>query len=177
MYDACMMHVILSLHGVACRLLLKVQHELDEGFQGQGPVNIWSEFIADLWKKHLPHLREEIYGEGLFVYNPNTGRYGFQEEEEEEEDSAGELMAVLLREAAEEDEEEGKRVLGSGLQPESSFAMVSESKVGHTYDLNQHSSEEEEEEEEEGEEEREGKKHDPEVASLTENCMSRFIMM
>ena len=38
----------------------------------------WSEVVDDLWENKLPHLRDEIYN-GAFVYDPQTGRYGFQE--------------------------------------------------------------------------------------------------
>lgn len=80
------------------RLQLKVQQELDKN--SNGDVLVWSEFMVDLWKKHLPHLREELYGEGLFVYNANTGCYGFQEEKQEEP-SCDEKMATDLQNAAE----------------------------------------------------------------------------
>lgn len=162
------------------RLQLKVHHELEEGSQGQRTVDIWLEFVSDLWEKHLPHLREELYGEGLFVYNPNTGCYGFQEEEEEDEASYEEVMAALLREAAEEGEE-GERVKGitdSGsfkIQPasmEDSFAVITEDVPGHTYDLNQPSSEEEEEKEEEMREEEEAVGG----LALPDGCKSDFVV-
>lgn len=153
-----------------------MQQELAESAKGEGTVDIWLEFVGDLWDKHLPHLREELYGEGLFVYNPNTGCYGFQEEEEEEsEASGGELMAALLREAAEEDWEEGRRDEDSfKIQPssmEDSFAVVGEdAPSGHTYDLNQVSSEEEEEIEVEGVESKEEEESIPMASALPEGC-------
>ena len=134
------------------RLQLKVEQELEEGTEGQRSVDLWLEFVGDLWEKHLPHLREELYGVGgIFVYNANTGCYGFQEEEEEEEGGSGDLMAALLREAG-LDEEGGVMHSGSfHLQPssmeEESFAVIPEVAIGHTYDLDQESSEEEKEEE------------------------------
>ena len=124
-----------------------MQQELADTAKGEGTVDIWLEFVNDLWDKYLPHLREELYGEGLFVYNPNTGCYGFQEEEGEEEDTTNSsaLMAALLREAAEEDWEEERQGDDDSfrLQPEEeeSFAVVPEG--SHTYDLDQLSSDEE----------------------------------
>ncbi len=135
--------------------------------------------MADLWDTHLPHLREELYGEGLFVYNPNTGCYGFQEEEDEDETSGNELMAALLREAAEEDEEGVRGLADSGsfrLQPDSleeSFAMIAEDVPGHSYDLNQPSSEEEDEEEEQEQEKDRAETaatSEPEASALPEDC-------
>jgi hypothetical protein len=169
------------------RLQLKVHRESEEGDKGQETVAIWLEFVSDLWERHLPHLREELYGEGLLVYNPNTGCYGFQEEEEEEDEASySEVMAALLREAAEEDEQEEqvKGIMDSGsfkLQPEDSFAVIDEDVSGHTYDLNQPSSEEEEEDEEEGQvmagggEAKEASKEEEEepvngVAALSDDC-------
>ena len=55
-----------------------------------------------MWQRHLPHLREELYGEGVYVF---IGQYGFQEEKEKEV-SSNEVMAILLEKAAEEDLEE-----------------------------------------------------------------------
>lgn len=68
------------------RLLLKVQQEVatEESNQNQS-VPVWSEFVYDLWNNHLPHLREELYGDGQLAFNPSTGYYGFQEENEDKE--------------------------------------------------------------------------------------------
>ena len=58
-------------HGVmcvVCRLLLRVHQELQGKEDGQVGSDIWLEFESDLWTKHLPHLREEIYGDGQFVF-------------------------------------------------------------------------------------------------------------
>ena len=55
----------------------------------------WNEVVDDLWDNKLPHLREEIY-DGAFVYDPQTGRYGFQESSEY--DSEDELMDDLVNE-------------------------------------------------------------------------------
>ncbi len=152
-----MINVPHDIHNVifSRRLMLKVDEELEGAKEGRGTVDIWLEFIGDLWQTHLPHLREELYGEGLFVYNANTGCYGFQEEEEEEGSEVGgeELMAALLREVGRgEGAEEGGVTAGekedSGsfkIQPtmeEESFAIITEDMIGHTYDLAQSSSDE-----------------------------------
>ena len=39
----------------------------------------WTEFIDDLWSKRLPHFRDFSGDGGMFVYDPKTGRYGFDE--------------------------------------------------------------------------------------------------
>ena len=72
----------------------------------------WREFVADLWEERLPHLREEVYNDGAFVYDPHTGRYGFQDGSEY--DSEGELMDDLMNEP----EKEG--------HTEDSFLVISE---------------------------------------------------
>ena len=59
----------------------------------------WREGVNDLWKDKLSHLREEITG--AFVYDPQTGRYGFQEGSEY--DSEEELMDDLMNEVEGED--------------------------------------------------------------------------
>ena len=59
----------------------------------------WREGVNDLWKDKLSHLREEITGP--FVYDPQTGRYGFQEGLEY--DSEEELMDDLMNEVEGED--------------------------------------------------------------------------
>ena len=130
-----------------------MQQELEGSSEGEGDLNIWSEFISDLWEKHLPHLREELYGEGLFVFNPNTGCYGFQEEEEEEGEEFEDcvLTSSLLGDDADKDgryEREGMesvsyRIRDSPGMEEGSFTILSEET--HTLDLNRSSSDEEEE--------------------------------
>ena len=147
--------------------MLKVQQELEDAADGQRDVDIWSEFISNLWEKHLPHLREVLYGEGLFVFDPKTGYYGFQQEddnEEEDRSSGDELVAALLRDATSEEEEESGSFKMQDHSTEESFAVISEDVIGHTYDLNQHSSEEEEESD--GEEER----NDGEALSFADDC-------
>ena len=61
----------------------------------------WNEVVEDLWENQLPHLREEVYNDGAFVYDPQTGRYGFQEGSEF--DSEEELMKDLMNEPERED--------------------------------------------------------------------------
>ncbi len=112
-------------------------------------MDIWLEFISDLWEQYLPHFREVLYGQGLFIFNPNTGCYGFQEEEEEDDnaDSMSELMAALLEEPT---EEEGGRERGSGSfriqepHPEEEESLEGVPSAGHTHtlDLDQLSSDE-----------------------------------
>ena len=114
---------------------------------GQSGGDIWYEFVSDLWEKYLPHLREELFGEGLFVFDPSTECYGFQENEEDEEEGSGGFMAALLRDAMEEGGELGEEASLKIQDPFDSFTEVTESHIGHTYDLNLVSSDEEEEEE------------------------------
>ena len=49
----------------------------------------WREFVADLWEERLPHLREEVYNDGAFVYDSHTGRHGFQDDSEYESEGEG----------------------------------------------------------------------------------------
>ena len=133
-----------------CRLCLRVQQELKGSNKSDGSLNIWSEFVSDLWEKHLPHLRwpGEHHGES----NPNTGCYGFQEEEEEEgeENEDCVLTSSLLGDSADEDggyERGGMESGSNGIRDtpmeEESFTILSEVD-GHTLDLNKNSSEEKE---------------------------------
>ena len=93
------------------RLVLMIQQQVEvEG--GDDEREQWREFVADLWEKRLPHLREEVYNDGAFVYDPHTGRYGFQDGSEY--DSEGELMDDLMN------EKEG--------HTEDSFLVISEDK-------------------------------------------------
>lgn len=81
------------------RLQLEVQLHLEEEDRGQKTVETWSEVVVDLWEKHLPHLREELHGEGV-PYNPKTGSCGFPEVEGED-DGANSLEAAFLKERVE----------------------------------------------------------------------------
>ena len=61
------------------RLALTVQQKVElEAEGGDTEMEHWREAVDDLWDNRLPHLRE-IYNTGPFVYDPHTGRYGFQE--------------------------------------------------------------------------------------------------
>ena len=59
----------------------------------------WNEVVDDLWENKLSHLRDEIIVP--FVYDPQTGRYGFQEGSEY--DSEEELTDDLMNEVEGED--------------------------------------------------------------------------
>ena len=122
---------------VVCRLLLRVHQELQGKEDGQDGSDIWLEFESDLWTKHLPHLREEIYGDGQFVFDPSTERYGFQEDEEEGEGSGG-FLAALLQDAMDDkpDEDKSFKIQEPMDEPTQSY------EVGHTLDLNDPSDEE-----------------------------------
>ena len=86
----------------APRLVVRIeQHLASESEEGEGEEEPeqWREFVLDLWEARLPHLREEGYGYGDgggFMFNPATGRYGFQEGSDYE--SEGELMEELMQE-------------------------------------------------------------------------------
>ena len=88
------------------RLQLTVQQELNEPSIRSKANVIWQEFVGDLWQRHLPHLREEMW-----VYN-FIGQRGFQEEKDIEV-SSSEAMASLLQKAADEDFEENSEASSS----------------------------------------------------------------
>ena len=134
-------------------MLIKLRAELREAYgDGEGRANQWSEFVADLWSAQLSHLREETFGEGEFVFDPTTGRYGF----EDESDRGSEEGFIL---DLENDLYEGEEVEGGdflvNLADEDSFAeviesgLLSQAQVTHSYDLSKYSDEELSEEEEE----------------------------
>ena len=83
-----------------CRLVLRVQQQLASG--GQGPESMetrqeqWNELVADLWEERLPHLRDVNYDGMEFIFDPQTGKYGFQEGGDF--DSDGELADDLMGE-------------------------------------------------------------------------------
>lgn len=125
------------------RLLIEVQLKLgEEENSGQKNGNIWSEFVGDLWGKHLPHLRGKLY-RSLF---PVTDRYGFQESNDEDETKK--FQAALLKVANEvrDKNEKVKEPTDSGsftlLGPsmEEPFTVISRDIRGHTYDLQWNSS-------------------------------------
>ena len=81
-------------------MALTVQQQA-EAEAGNVEKEQWNEVVEDLWENQLPHLREEVYNDGAFVYDPQTGRYGFQEGSEF--DSEEELMKDLMNEPERED--------------------------------------------------------------------------
>ena len=84
----------------SCRLVSQVQHQLvQEGAVEDlaSPNLLWKELVADLWDKRLPNLREaNLYGNGAFVFDPYTGRYGF--DDGSDVDSKRELIDDLMQE-------------------------------------------------------------------------------
>ena len=76
------------------RVQLKVEQQLNQNSEKESMK--WTEFVYDLWEKHLPHFWEEIYAYGEYL-----PPYGFQEENAE--DGTHEFsMAGLSRVVAEE---------------------------------------------------------------------------
>ena len=78
---------------------MKVEQEtaMEKKASNSSSLNLWSEFVSDLWKNHLPHFREILYGDGSFVFNPTSGYFGFQEENrwvQAEEDDAQNSVCV-----------------------------------------------------------------------------------
>ena len=119
------------------RLLIELQVELAAGADSQAQGIHWSEFVADLWNVHLPHLREETYGEGEFVFDPSTNRYGFENQSDDDE---------LLMHDLENDEVVD--MFGIVLEKEDSITEVdegiSQSQVTHLHNLTQSTYKEEE---------------------------------
>ena len=127
---------------VVCRLLLRVHQELQGKEDGQDGSAIWLEFESDLWTRHLPHLRKEIYGDGQFVFDPSTERYGFQEDEEEGDGSGG-FWAALLQDAMDDKPDEDKPDEDKSFKIQEPIDEPTQSYVvGHTLDLNDLSDEE-----------------------------------
>ena len=74
-----------------------------------GEEKQWKEVIEDLWERWLPR------NDGAFVYDPQTGRYGFQEGSEY--DSEEKLMDDLMNEVEGEDHApkgDGEEKVGHG---------------------------------------------------------------
>ena len=123
--------------------------EADHAFRGR-----WPEIVDDLWQKRLPHLRQEDYGDGTFLFDPTTGRYGFQDGSDY--GTEDEFMTDLMNEpeflGGEGEREEGDED-GGGYEEhcvDDSFEELSESEleptISHSYDLDQASGDEEEKE-------------------------------
>lgn len=66
-----------------------MRQKFDKDEERQKTMVVWSEFVVDLWKNHLPHLREleELYGDALLLlYDPSTSKFGFEEGELEQDE-------------------------------------------------------------------------------------------
>ena len=107
-----------------------MQHQVEaEG--GDTQRDQWREFVGDLWDNRLPHLRSEVYGDGAFMFDPHTGRYGFQEGSEF--DSEGELMDDFMNEPEEDytqrrEDEESFLLLSGDQQPSLESSREEEAK-------------------------------------------------
>ena len=147
------------------RLRLRIQLELEgqdagaeHAFHGR-----WPEFVSDLWQERLPHLRQEVYGDGMFMFDPTTGRYGFQEGADLVYKTEDELMMDLMNEPEHQGEGgvgeteggggEGEKADSIGGLHDDSFEELEESEameptatISHSYDLDQASGDEEEKE-------------------------------
>jgi len=122
--------VIVCSCSIPPRLVLRVQQQV-EAEEGDTQRNQWREFVGDLWDNRLPHLRSEVYGDGAFVFDPHTGRYGFQEGSEF--DSEGELMDDLMNEPEEDytqrtEDEESFLLLSEEQQPSLESSREEETK-------------------------------------------------
>lgn len=145
------------------RLRLRIQLELEgQDVGGEHPFHRrWSEFVSDLWQERLPHLRQEVYGDGMFMFDPTTGRYGFQEGASYRTED--ELMMDLMNEPERQGDGEGERQregggegqgedsIGGLRDVDDSFEELDESEaleptISHSFDLDQASGDEEEKE-------------------------------
>ena len=137
---------------VIYRLRLQLQREVEGTETEHALRGRWPEVVDDLWQKRLPHLRQEDYGDGTFLFDPTTGRYGFQ-------DGSGygtedEFMTDLMNEPEYQEEGEGEREAGEAYYDEygehdvdDSFEELElEPTISHSYDLDQLSGGEEDKE-------------------------------
>lgn len=72
-----------------CTVQDQLSHE-QRGEPGGDRPEHWPEFVADLWDRddRLTHLRVYSYSDdNAFLFDPRTGRYGFQDWYGEESDS------------------------------------------------------------------------------------------
>ena len=122
----------------------------------------WPEFVNDLWQERLPHLRQEVYGDGMFMFDPTTGRYGFQEGSDY--GTEDEFMTDLMNEPEYQGDGEGERrregegeggekadSVGGLRDVDDSFEELGELEaleptISHSFDLDQASGDEEEKE-------------------------------
>ena len=129
----------ISSPSISYRLALTVQLQA-EAEVGDVAKKQWNEVVEDLWENQLPHLREEVYNEGVFVYDPLTGRYGFQEGSEF--DSEEELMKDIMNEPEREDYASNGDVeefFTDDQQPSlESSRKVEEDGVGHPTSITRH---------------------------------------
>ena len=90
----------------------EVQHKMDQEVVEQEAAEKepqqWKEVVVDIWRKHLPHFRGDVYvGDGDYMFDAATGEYGFQhdsgsegeddlmgEDKDEEKESDGEFSVV-----------------------------------------------------------------------------------
>ena len=123
------------------RLQLKSQNQNFEAdvanIQGR-----WNEIVDGNWPKQLGHFDHDIYNGGMFVFDPVTNRYGFQEGSDY--DTEDEFMTDLMNEPERngsvddlDNESYGDLQVGDG--PPESTLMIS-----HTFDLDQESSDDDE---------------------------------
>ena len=92
----------------------KLHQEAEEKEAAEGEPQQWKEVVGDIWKEYLPNFRGAVYtGEGDFLYDTATNKYGFQNEcqsegedglmeggDEEEEKDDGEFSVVPEEEQA-----------------------------------------------------------------------------
>ncbi len=75
-----------------CRLLLKVTREMEGNIENEECDIIWSDFVSNLWKRHLPHLLEEE-----LLFNIDTSHYGFPLREDCNEEEEGNMTTQQLQ--------------------------------------------------------------------------------
>ena len=152
------------------RLRLKIQLELEGQDLGAEHVphghGRWPEIVDDLWQERLPHLRQEVYGDGMFMFDPTTGRYGFQEDTSYRTGEDG-FMTDLMNEPEYGEGErrregkEGREAEREGVEKADSIGGLRdmddsieeldetealEPTISHSFDLDQASGDEEEKE-------------------------------
>ena len=90
----------------------------------------WNEVVEDLWD-NLLYFRADAYNDGGFVYDPQTGRYGFQSSEY---DSTDELMDALSNEwedhSSKRDTEESFHINSGNQQPPLHFSRMESGEGG-----------------------------------------------
>ena len=65
---------------------------MEENIESEECDDIWSDFVSDLWKRHLPHLSEEE----LFL-DIDTSHYGFHIPEDCNSEEEGSMTAQQLQ--------------------------------------------------------------------------------